>query len=419
MRKLKKTLLVLTIPLVFIASCVEEVGVETEVQTNLEVDDILVVDARISDELKNHEVQLTRIFALGTDEPVFETGAVVQVINDVGATFAFSESSPGNYISTAPFAAQQGMAYRLEITLSDGDKYVSGPETVPDAVPIAAIRAERIVNDMGEEGVGIFIDNDAPGEAPSFFRYEYEETYKIIAPTWDPFRLRVVRYEPCFPDPFVVDIIPWEDERKTCYATTVSKRLIQASSLELEGNTIDNFQLHFISRENYIISHRYSMMVTQFAQSNDAYSFYERLGDFSSSESLFSQVQPGFLEGNISLETNPEQYALGYFEVTSVSKQRMYFNYDDLFPGEPLPPYAISCEIFGNPRLWPQRYHCAGAGVCDGNCESPLIEQILAGTVVFAAEKEDDFISPFYTWPAPCGDCTLLGSSTVPEFWEE
>ena len=48
-----------------------------------------------------------------------------------------------------------------------------------------------------------------------------------------------------------------------------------------------------------------------------------------------------------------------------------------------------------------------------------LIEQILAGTVVFAAEKEDDFISPFYTWPAPCGDCTLLGSSTVPEFWEE
>lgn len=400
-------------------SCIEEVPVQSELESTISVEDILVVDARLSDELKNHEVQLTRIFALEDEDPIFETGAQVSVIDSQGARFAFEENSPGTYSSATAFAAEHGRSYRLEIQLTDGKRYVSSEVAVPDAVPIANMEAKRTTNDRGEEGVGIFLDNDSTGEEPSFFRYEYEETYKIIAPKWDPFRFEVVRYEPCFPDPFVVEIVPWEDERKTCFGSSKSQRLIQASSVDLEGNTIDNFQLHFISRENYIISHRYSMFVTQYAQTSDAYSFYERLGDFSSLDNVFSQIQPGFLEGNITLESDSEEFALGYFEVTSVSRQRMYFNYTDLFPDEELPPYPFICGIMGNPRLWPRGYHCASLGVCDGNCESPLIEQILAGTVVLAAEKEDDFISPYYTWPSPCGDCTKLGSNVVPEFWEE
>lgn len=400
-------------------SCVEEIAVESELQSTISVEEILVVDARLSDEFKNHEVQLTRIFALEEEDPVFETGAQVTVVDDQGLSFTFEETVPGSYLSRTAFTAEQGRSYRLEITLANGKRYTSSEVTVPNAVPIVDIRAERLINDKGEEGVGIFLDNNSTSGEPTFFRYEYDETYKIVAPNWDPFRLRVVRYEPCFPDPFVVDIVTWEDERKTCFGSSSSKRLIQASSLDLDGNTIDNFQLHFISRDNYIISHRYSMNVTQYAQTVDAHSFYERLGDFSSLDNVFSQIQPGFLEGNITSESNPDEFALGYFEVTSVSKKRMYFNYEDLFPGEPLPPYAINCETLGNPNLIPEAYHCLSQGVCDGNCVSPLIEAILSGQVTFAAERENDFVSPYYTWPSPCGDCTQLGSNIVPEFWAE
>ena len=327
----------------------------------------------------------------------------------------------GTYTSSIPFAAEHGKSYRLVITTSNGEKYVSNEVTTPNAVPIGEIQAQRITNDREEEGVGIFLNNNSDRDEPTFFRYEYEETYKIIAPKWDPFRLRVVRHEICFPDPFVVDIVPWEDERKTCYGSSKSQRLIQASSQDLEGNTIDNFQLHFISRENYIISHRYSMNVTQFTQTADVYSFYERLGNFSSSESLFSQVQPGFLEGNIALDSNRNKLALGYFEVASVSKKRIYFNYADLFPGEPLPPYVNSCDAskISNLPLFARGYHCAGPGICDGNCRSPLIEAIWTNQIVFAAENEGDLGRPYFSWPSVCGDCTLLGSNEVPEFWEE
>ena len=417
--KLKLKYIVIALLLVVVNSCIEEVEATPELDSISAASDILVVDARLTDELKRHQVELSRIFPLDSDEPVFESGAQIVIVDDLGDRLDFVETSAGIYTSSQVFAAQQNRSYQLEITLTNGEKYTSTTVPMPVSVPIGELEAKRMLNDREEEGVGVFVDNSANGDQPTFFRYEYEETYKIIAPNWDPFRLRVVRYAPCFPDPFVVDIIPWEDERRICYGSNKSQRIIQASSDNLNENTINNFQLHFISRDNYIISHRYSMNVTQFALTSDAYSFYERLDSFSSSDNLFSQVQPGFLEGNITLESNPEKQALGFFEVSSISKKRMYFNYEDLFPGEELPPYPVICGIMGNPRLWPRGYHCASEGVCDGNCDSPLIEQILAETVVYAQEKEGDGLSPYYTWPSPCGDCTKLGSNVVPDFWEE
>ena len=97
----------------------------------------------------------------------------------------------------------------------------------------------------------------------------------------------------------------------------------------------------------------------------------------------------------------------------------MYFNYEDLFPDEPLPPYAVDCGFMGNPQLYTAGYHCDGFRSCDGACESPLIEGILAGLITFAQENEEDFNQPYFTWPSPCGDCTKIGSNVVPEFWIE
>ena len=258
--------------------CIEEFQAETQA-----LETLLVVDALITDELKRHEVELTRVSAFEEEDPSVEGGASVQIVDSQGTIFRFTETEPGLYRSETAFAAAQDRTYSLEISTVDGKEYKSRAVRTPNSVPIGDVKAERIITDLEEEGVGIFLNNDANGSEPSYFRFEYEETYKIIAPRWDPFRLRVVRYEPCFPDPFVVDIIVWEDERQTCFSSEKSKRLMQASSVDLENNQIDNFQLRFISRDNYIMSHRYSMEVTQYAQTQDAHSFYERLGDFSSS----------------------------------------------------------------------------------------------------------------------------------------
>jgi hypothetical protein len=170
-------------------------------------------------------------------------------------------------------------------------------------------------------------------------------------------------------------------------------------------------------------------MVRQFTQTQDAYSYYERLNDFSSSDNVFSQIQPGFLEGNLKSILGDEEKVLGYFEVAAVNQERVYFNYADLFPGEPLPPFVVNCEPVGKPALYPRGFHCIG-DVCDGACESPLIQGIQSGLITFFAEN-DNFeeelgaagrlggLAPYLTKVSACGDCTQLGSNIVPDFWIE
>ncbi|MEM1336117.1 MAG: DUF4249 domain-containing protein [Bacteroidota bacterium] len=392
-------------------SCVEQFEAETR-----EFESILVVDARITDELKQHQVLLHRTFRFEEANPVPEMGATVRIVDDQGTTYGFAETEAGIYQANSEFAAQTGRTYTLQIVTASGDNYASEATPLPANIPITDMRAVRVTNDLGEEGVGIYLDNTSATAEPTFFRYEYEETYKIIAPRWDPFDFEVVYYEPCTDRFYEVAIVARQEEQRVCFSSAASTQIIQASTAELSSNGIQNKEIRFISRDNYIMSHRYSINVKQFSQTVDAHSFYERLDDFASSESLFSQVQPGLLEGNI-VSDREEEAVLGYFEVAAVTEQRLYFNYADLFPDEPLPPYPISCETPGNPRLYSTAYHCAEFGVCDGDCESPLIEAILAGVISYAATSENP--RPYFTWPRACGDCTELGSNVVPEFWIE
>lgn len=399
--------------LIAINSCIEEINPEQVIAD----ESILVVDARISDRAIEQHVFLSRSFQFDSI-PKPEIGAEVRLESSTSSSIPFIESKAGTYSSGTPLNLGENETYQLKIVLQDGTSYVSKKENMPKRIPIDEVVAKREIEGDGTEGVSIYVSNNTANGDPTFFRYEYEETYKIIAPRWDPFKLVVVRNEPCYPDPFVVDIEPWEDERKVCFGNRVSNEIIQASTFDLNENQSLK-RVQFVDRDNYIISHRYSILVHQYSQTADAFSFYERLNDFASTGLIFSQVQPGLLEGNISPENNSGAQILGYFELSSYSSRRMYFNYEDLFPSKELPPYAINCETLGNPRLFPEAYHCAAPGVCDGNCDSPLIGQILAGLVTFASENEDDFISPYNTWPSPCGDCTKLGSNVVPEFWEE
>ncbi|MBT8305751.1 MAG: DUF4249 domain-containing protein [Maribacter sp.] len=409
------TILLGAMIVVIVDSCIESFEAKTEV-----FEDTLVIDALLTDESKQHRVILTRAFRFEDNTPVFERNANVEVVDDEDVVYLFQETEPGVYLSQVEFAAAQGKNYTLKVRTSDGKSYVSKTVRTPVNVPITELMAERLVNDMGEEGVSILLDNETISTEPTYFRFEYEETYQIIAPKYDPFEFEVIDYVPCDGDFYEVAIKPRIVEQKTCFGSVRSSGLIQASTTGLEGNKVDNFNIRFINRNNYIISHRYSILVRQYTQTQGAHSYYEQLGDFSSSDNVFSQIQPGFLTGNLRSETNADEKVLGYFEVASLSEVRLYFNYSDLFPNEPLPPYAVDCETLGNPLLVGRGYHCDGNGNCDGACESPLIEGILAGILVFNSVNENptsEMPGPFFTLPSPCGDCTKLGSNVVPEYW--
>ncbi len=363
----------------------------------------LVVDATITDEQKNQQVFLSRTFKFEEESPTAVTGAQIMVVDGTGNTFDFEEVSAGMYQSTAPFAAVPGRTYSLSITTPDGKSYQSNAAQLPEPVALDNVYAERIIDDFEKDGIAILVDSfDATGNSQNF-RYEYNETYKIIAPEWNAFELESNGID-CG-----VDVIPKTVQNQVCFGNAVSNNIILTSTANFDENRISKFMVRFINRNNYIISHRYSIEVTQYTQSNEAFAFFDALNEFSSAESVFSESQPGFLVGNVFSEDDPNEKILGYFDVSSVSRKRFFFNYDDLYPGEPLPPYVNNCMEIA-PKL-----------ISQGGARCVLSAMVEANQVSYLNVNDDPPFEegPYLVTARECGDCEVLGSNIQPSFWTE
>ncbi len=386
-----------------LGGCTEEISFKTE---NLE--SALVIEATITNEIKNHEILLSRTYKFEADGPIPEENATVVMVSESG-TFNFTENESGKYVSTQSFSAQPGLDYVLKISTANGESYSSKPTRLTTTTDIGDLYAERRTNDTEEDGVSIFVDTYDPTGTSQYYRFEYEESYKVVAPKWRANDLVVI--DPEWPA-CSVELVPKTDERRVCFATDTSNTLILGTTANLEEDRLSRFEVRRVNTDNYIIGHRYSILVRQYVQSNEAFSYFSNLQEFSESESLFSQVQPGFFSGNISSETNSEDKVIGFFELTYVSEKRIFFNYNDLFPGVDQPPYVSPCFEFAPVR--DQGHPTDECGL--------LITALLNNEISYWMENpepESIETGPYLMVPIVCGDCTELGSNVAPDFWVE
>lgn len=129
--------------------------------------------------------------------------------------------------------------------------------------------------------------------------------------------------------------------------------------------------------------------------------------ELSTSESILSPKQPGFFYGNMKSVENPNEKVIGFFEVSAVSSDRIYFNYKDLFPNDNLPPYYIEdCDL-------KEYIDCPGDLPCTGQILRSSLRS--KGRTLFSWDHE----SKYFLVKAPCGDCTTFSSNIVPTFWIE
>ncbi|WP_338841463.1 DUF4249 domain-containing protein [Flavobacterium ginsenosidimutans] len=373
-------------------SCTEQYAFK-----NGDFESALVVEGTITNEFKNQVIRLSQVFQLEETGPKFESGANVYLLDDQGTEYQFEEQDTV-YTSITPFKAEPGKKYQLKITTKEGKSYSSDQQTLTTETKIDNVTATvETVN--GQRGVQINVNGYDPTNTSKYYRYEYTETYKIIAPMWD-FRQTTTNGTSIF-------ISPRTKETKTCYSTKKSDEIIVNSTNSLSEDRV-HFPVRFISDQNYIISHRYTIFVKQYIQNLAAYTFYKTLRDLSSSGGVLSPKQPGFFYGNIKSDENPDEKVIGFFEVSAVSSERIYFNYADLFPNEPLPPYYESnCDIqeFKN---------------CDDSenpeCKGAILRSRI-NTYTLAHYSANEAQSLYYMVNTPCGDCTTFSSNIVPSFW--
>ncbi|MEH6679256.1 MAG: DUF4249 domain-containing protein [Sediminicola sp.] len=377
--------------------CVEEFTPRT-----LEFGSALVIEATLTDQLGPQTIFLSRTYPFEEEGPEAESGAQVTVVDEGSVEHSFGETEPGTYVSVGDFAAEVGHTYRLSVRTSDGREYSSSAEALSGTGGMDALYAERLTDDQGREGIGIFVDAYDATASSRQYRYRYEETYKVVAPDYNRTDLIADPDGGCEP----LKAPRRESDGETCYASAGSNSIILTNTNGLAEDRVERFMVRFIPMDNYIISYRYSILVRQYVQSDAAYGYYETLRDFSGSESLFSETQPGFLSGNVFSTANGEERVLGYFGVSAASGRRLFLNYDDFFPGEPLPPYVDPCdEIAFQLEL------------IGGGCN--LLTLIEADLVRYKRDSDLGPSRPYFTVPRVCGDCTVLGSKETPEFWIE
>ncbi len=380
--KYKKTFFLLAIAML-IVSCVEEIPLESE-----GFEEAIVIEGTITNELKQHEIKLSRVYAIDSTGPNALSGADIRVIGN--SEFIFQETDPGIYISRDSFAAQPGVDYQLNI-LVNGEEYESKPIQLPGSSSIGELEANRI-DFRGENGIAITLNNQTSMGTANYYRYEYVETFKFNSNYFKVNDLIIVDGEPVE--------IPKQKEEYTCYQTNNSQEIILANTNSLSEDSVNDLLIKFISSDNPSLSNRYSLLVKQYVISRGAYNYYETLEELAGSDNVFSQSQPGFFAGNIENINNPEEKVIGYFDISSVSTKRTYFNYEDFYD-----PNSI------RPRFVPY-------ASCEESLPSTatLIAQLEQGIVRWSSTTPG---GAFLVVPARCVDCTRFGSNVKPDFWED
>ena len=413
--------------ILLLTSCVDEFQASSP-----DHESILVVDARINDKVEKQQIFLSKTFPLSSDSLRPESNAVIRLRDNTGLQLGFNELSPGIYESESPIILHPQNEYQLEIQTSDGVQFTSSRESVPSKIPIEAINAKSIINGSDNEGVSVRVSTEVSSDSNPSFRYEYEETYQIVAPDYIGVEWDEVDYDFFMNDNdgWEVAIQPATEQFRVCYANNSSKDIVLGTTENTTGNSLRDFEVRFISKQNYFLANRYSILIKQYHHTTDAHSFYETLTNFSNFQSVFSNVQTGPLEGNISSDNDAVQ-VIGYFELSSYSEKRAFFGFRDFYPEEPLPSYPINCSRISKLDLYPEGFHFTiinGEIVLDGVSNSPLIDAILTGQVGFfdrnpdyvaGSTDEDPDRAPYLLKPLGCVDCRALGSTKQPDFWIE
>ena len=137
-------------------ACTDEIGWDLKYQEM----DLIVVEGKITDEAKAHEVVLTKALYEMNGDPEAVSGLVVE-ITDGRSIHPLHEdrSRPGTYLTSPDFAGEAGRGYQLRI--HQGDKLITAISYLREVTPIQNMRPYQVQNNPPLYEVYI-TDSDEP-----------------------------------------------------------------------------------------------------------------------------------------------------------------------------------------------------------------------------------------------------------------
>jgi len=384
----KYCLIILT---ALISGCVEPFTPEV---TNYE--NLLVVEAFLSDDARNQEIILSRSYPINENRIQYEADAGVWLEEASGNRINFIELDPGHYEPEAGFMPKSGLSYTLNIVTVKGKIYKSEPVIMKITPPVSHVyfEMEAITSDkIGglDEGIQVFLDTKIESNEPGYFRYEWEETWEFSTP-FESF----LDYD--FERNFAFER---KENISRCWQGSFSTELNLATTENLTTGTIERQPIRFLSFRESMLRIKYSILVKQFSLSEEGYRFWQNLKESNESTGSLYDAQPFQVTGNIKNVNNPSEPVLGYFDMATASTKRIFISRHDDLP--------LDLKI---PTLYPQCLIGADTVVTYGNLERFLNIGYLISTE--ATPPGSGYVMVVRS----CIDCRLKGSNVKPDFWE-
>ena len=339
----------------------------------------LVVDGFINTEANTvTTIRLDRTRNLGdtTVIGIPEPGAQVAIIGSNGANYPLTDTAATGSYSSAPLTLDVTQQYKLSITTSDGNQYTSDLVPCQTTPPIDSVFWRQPFD------LNLFVSTHDPTGHSHYFRYDYNETWEHdsqLQTAWGVANGRI----------YAVDS---SNQKDRCWTTDTSNTILLATSAAETQDVIGGYNFLTISNSDERVDIAYSILVRQYALTEDAYNYWELIQKTTQNVGTLFDLQPTQLAGNIHSTSHPGEPVIGYLSACNAPQQRILIRESSL-------------------SGW--AHNSSGYG-CDTT-------SIPVNSDPFVYNYPDTYYAPWYfitngplvLASAVCLDCTLLGGTNV------
>ena len=286
----------------------------------------LVIDGVILNSMDSPTVfRLSRTVRLtdSTTESSPETAATVSVEGSNGEHFSFTEQPAGIYKSN-PLSLSYSSQYRLKIKTSSGDAYLSDFVSVSRTPPIDSITWEQ------QNDVSIYVNTHDPSANTRYYRWDFVETWQY----------RSTYNRSIAEKNGIIYYVDSSNQTYNCWSTQPSANILVASTVALDADIVSRQPVALIAQNDDRIGVRYSILVKQYALTQDAYEYFSILKKNTENLGSIFDAQPTQLSGNLHSVTRPSEVVVGFVAASSASQQRIFIdnsqvtNWNTVYNGE-------------------------------------------------------------------------------------
>lgn len=348
----------------------------------------LVIDCFINSNTGSGTVSLTRSRPVSSREE-FSTvsNATVTVQGDDGSSYTLVESQPGQY-NLANAVIDASAKYKLNI-LVDSKTYASDFVPVIKTPPIDSITWKQ-----PDDKVEIYVNTHGNSDDDRYYRWKYSETWHYTSA----FNSEVV-FDPATSTVFLRDIT---DDIYDCYQSYSSSAIITESTNRLTENIVKEYPITSLSISSLKFQSLYSIEVEQYGLSKEGYEYWGLLKKTTENLGSLFDPQPSQVTGNIHCTSNASEPVIGFFNVGTIEKQRIFIPQRDInYPkgtGRPVNEYYAQCT---QDSLFLNQLPTFNGG--------QLLTYPLYKGITLIGYLTSDF---------SCVDCRLGGGSNIkPDYW--